>query len=139
MVPFVAWSIHTLLLLPFYAEKRRVGGLSTWPPVRAGGGSYQPEFRMCRVVVHRVENSCLRTFKPAWKQGSQTELKWGQTGTPCRFWMRGTVSVSPSGCWRVQLWEISNVCATVSYLCSTSIRLECTNKVIVHDEHDAQL
>ena len=85
MVPSVAWSIHTLLLLPFYAEKRRVGGLSTWPPVRAGGGSYQPEFRMCRVVVRRVENSCLRTFKPAWKQGIQTEQKWGQTCTPCRF------------------------------------------------------
>ena len=93
---------------------------------------------MCRVVVCCFEHSCLRTFKPAWKQGRRLRKSGVNDRHSLSFLgCEEQSSVSPCGCWRVYLWQISK--CVLSCLCSVSIWLVCTNKVIVHHEHDANL
>lgn len=85
---------------------------------------------MCRVVVHRVENSCLRTFKPAWKQGSQTEQKWGQTGTPCRI-------LDARNCVCLSVWVLAGiVIGDIECVRDSLLPMFCINKVGVYQQGD---
>ena len=66
------------------------------------GRGYQPEFRMCRVVLRCVEQTYLHAYKHAWKQGNRPERQSGvnDMALPVNSGMRsknGSLRVSDDG------------------------------------------
>jgi hypothetical protein len=97
----MAWPIHTLLLLPFHGEKRRVEGLWTGPPVRAGGDHISRSFACAE--SSSITRACVRSSLHRSKAARLIKSGVHDRHSLSIFRMRGTVSVSPCGCWRLWL------------------------------------